>query len=144
MAFRLLWCPPHLRGGVHESIICAIMHTQVALNSCSWLRHDRNPDVTSSMDGLPPQALDQVADFFRTWREPARPQILEPVAHGEHNVRAGRADGYSIANVSRHLSQLQRQGFVLRESRGNNAYYRIADPAITNSRHGLRPDCQAL
>lgn len=38
--------------------------------------------------------------------------------------------GYSIANVSRHLSQLQRQGFVLRESRGNNAYYRIADPAI--------------
>lgn len=88
-------------------------------------------DVTSSMDGLPPQALDQVADFFRTLAEPARLQILNLLRSQEHNVgELAELTGYSIANVSRHLSQLGRQGFVLRESRGNNAYYRIADPSI--------------
>jgi DNA-binding transcriptional ArsR family regulator len=88
-------------------------------------------NATSSMDGLPPQALDQVADFFRTLAEPARLQILNLLRSQEHNVgELAELTGYSIANVSRHLSQLGRQGFVLRESRGNNAYYRIADPSI--------------
>ena len=72
-----------------------------------------------------------MADFFRTLAEPARLQILNLLRTAEHNVgELAELTGYSIANVSRHLSQLQRQGFVLRESRGNNAYYRIADPAI--------------
>jgi DNA-binding transcriptional ArsR family regulator len=32
--------------------------------------------------------------------------------------------------VSRHLSQLQQQGLVERESRGTSVFYRIADPAV--------------
>ncbi|MBI3347520.1 MAG: helix-turn-helix transcriptional regulator [Burkholderiales bacterium] len=83
------------------------------------------------MDGLPPEALAQVADYFRTLAEPARLQILNLLRGGERNVgELAELTGYSIANVSRHLSHLGREGFVLRESRGNSAYYRIADESI--------------
>jgi DNA-binding transcriptional ArsR family regulator len=83
------------------------------------------------MDGLPPQALAQVADYFRTLAEPARLQILNLLRSGERNVGdIATACGYSVANVSRHLSHLSREGFVVRESRGNSAFYRIADESI--------------
>ena len=66
--------------------------------------------------------------------EPARLQILNLLRTAEHNVgELAELTGYSIANVSRHLSQLQRQAFVLRESRGNNAFTASPTRPSTNS-----------
>jgi DNA-binding transcriptional ArsR family regulator len=94
------------------------------LDACGMIR-------ALTMDGLPPEALAQVADYFRTLAEPARLQILNLLRGGERNVgEIAELTGYSVANVSRHLSHLGREGFVARESRGNSAYYRIADASI--------------
>lgn len=83
------------------------------------------------MQGLTPDALQQVALFFQALSEPTRLQALNCLRDGELNVgELAERCGCTAANVSRHLSLLQRQGLVLRESRGTAAYYRIADPGI--------------
>lgn len=83
------------------------------------------------MEGLPPEALVQVAAYFQTLSEPTRLQLLnllrtEPRSVGD----LARLCGCSAANVSRHLSLLTQHGLVARQTRGNSVYYRIADPSI--------------
>ncbi len=80
---------------------------------------------------LPPDTLDQGADYFRALSEPTRLRILNALGTGEMSVGdiAQQVDS-SVANVSRHLAQMAQHGLVARESRGNSAYYRIADPAV--------------
>ena len=87
--------------------------------------------VCPTMKSLPPEALTQVADYFRALSEPTRLQILNLLRGGEHNVGelAGACDCTS-ANISRHLSVLTRQGLVGRDLRGTSAYYRIADESV--------------
>lgn len=80
---------------------------------------------------LPDGALAQVAAFFQLLAEPTRLRVLnllneQPQCVGD----LARACGSSAANISRHLSQLQRHGLVHREGRGTNVYYRIADPSV--------------
>lgn len=83
------------------------------------------------MEGLPPEALAQVAAYFQALSEPTRLQILNLLRSGEHNVgELAQACGYSSANISRHLSLLTQHGLVARESRGNAVYYRIADDSV--------------
>lgn len=83
------------------------------------------------MKNLPPEALQQVAAYFQALAEPARLQLLNLLREGERNVgELAQLTGYSAANVSRHLSLLTLQGLLARESRGNSAYYRIADESI--------------
>jgi DNA-binding transcriptional ArsR family regulator len=83
------------------------------------------------MEGLPPEALDQVAAYFQALSEPTRLQILNLLRGGERNVgELAEACGYTSANISRHLSQLMQRGLVERESRGTAVYYRIADPSV--------------
>ncbi|HEY9026249.1 MAG TPA: metalloregulator ArsR/SmtB family transcription factor [Burkholderiaceae bacterium] len=83
------------------------------------------------MQGLPPDALSQVADYFRALSEPTRLQILNVLRSGERNVgELAEACGFTSANVSRHLAVLTQQGLVDRESRGTAAYYRIADESV--------------
>jgi DNA-binding transcriptional ArsR family regulator len=83
------------------------------------------------MQGLPEAALAQVAAYFQALSEPTRLQILNLLREQERNVgELAQACGCSAANVSRHLSLLTRHGLVLRESRGNSAYYRIADASV--------------
>ena len=83
---------------------------------------------------LPPVAdavLEQVADHFRVLGEPTRLQILQWLGAGERNVgELAQLCGCSMANVSRHLALLTRHGLVLREMRGQNAYYRRADGSV--------------
>lgn len=84
--------------------------------------------------GLPLLAdavLEQVADHFRVLGEPTRLQILQWLGQGERNVgELAQLCGCSMANVSRHLALLTRHGLVLREVRGQNAYYRRADGSV--------------
>ncbi|EHR72998.1 putative transcriptional regulator [Burkholderiales bacterium JOSHI_001] len=89
-----------------------------------------NP-VCSRMEGLPEQALQQVAAYFQALSEPTRLQILNLLRQGERSVgELAQACGCTSANVSRHLTLLAQHGLVQRESRGNSAFYRIADPAV--------------
>ena len=83
------------------------------------------------MEGLPPEALDQVAAYFQALSEPTRLQILNLLRSGEHNVgELAQACGYTSANISRHLSHLMQRGLVEREGRGTAVYYRIADESV--------------
>lgn len=83
------------------------------------------------MEGLPQEALAQVAAYFQVLSEPTRLQILNLLRDGERSVgELAELCGYSSANVSRHLTMLQQHGLVIRESRGNSAYYRIADESV--------------
>jgi len=84
-----------------------------------------------SMKGLPPEALEQVAAYFRALSEPTRLQILNLLRTGERSVgELAQLCGYTSANVSRHLAFLTQQGLVERESRGTSGYYRIADESV--------------
>ncbi|MGA0609401.1 ArsR/SmtB family transcription factor [Caldimonas sp. KR1-144] len=83
------------------------------------------------MEGLPPEALSQVASYFQALSEPTRLQILNLLRGGERNVgELAQACGYTSANISRHLSLLMQHGLVERESRGNAVYYRMADDSV--------------
>jgi DNA-binding transcriptional ArsR family regulator len=85
----------------------------------------------TSMEGLPPEALQQVAAYFQALSEPTRLRILNLLRDGEQNVGdLAQQCGFTAANVSRHLAMLTRHGLVVRESRGTSVYYRIADPSV--------------
>jgi DNA-binding transcriptional ArsR family regulator len=97
------------------------------------LRHDLHlTDKRGSlMDGLSPEALEQVAAYFQALSEPTRLQILNLLRGGERNVgELAQLTGYTSANISRHLSFLTQQGLLERESRGTAVYYRIADQSV--------------
>jgi DNA-binding transcriptional ArsR family regulator len=83
------------------------------------------------MQDLPHESLAQVAAYFQALSEPTRLQILNFLRSGERSVgELAQLCGYSAANVSRHLSLLTQHGLVRRESRGNSAFYSIADPSV--------------
>jgi DNA-binding transcriptional ArsR family regulator len=83
------------------------------------------------MQGLSSEALAQVAAYFQALSEPTRLQILNLLRQKERNVgELAQLCGYTSANVSRHLTLLTQHGLVARESRGNSAFYSIADPSI--------------
>ena len=85
----------------------------------------------SSMEGLPEEALAQVAGYFQALSEPTRLQILNLLRRGERSVgELAKLCGYSSANISRHLALLMQRGLVARESRGNSAMYTIADESV--------------
>ncbi|MBS0314538.1 MAG: winged helix-turn-helix transcriptional regulator [Burkholderiales bacterium] len=83
------------------------------------------------MQSLPPEALTQVAAYFQALSEPTRLQILNLLREKARNVgELATLCECSAANISRHLSLLTQHGLVARESRGNSAYYSIADASI--------------
>ena len=85
----------------------------------------------AKMEGLPPEALEQVAAFFQALSEPTRLQILNLLRQQERNVgELAQLCGYTSANVSRHLALLSAHGLVARENRGTSVFYRIADESI--------------
>jgi len=83
------------------------------------------------MEGLPINALEQMAAYFRALSEPTRLQILSLLRDGERNVgELAQLCGYTSANISRHLAVLSKHGLVAKDNRGTSAYYRIADESI--------------
>lgn len=89
------------------------------------------PPTCPRMEGLPDEALVQVAAYFQALSEPTRLQILNLLRQRERSVgELAQLCGYSSANVSRHLTLLTQHGLVARESRGNSAIYSIADPSV--------------
>lgn len=89
------------------------------------------PTSCPRMEGLPEEALQQVAAYFQALSEPTRLQILNILRQGERSVGdLAQHCGHSSANISRHLSLLTQHGLVARESRGNSVYYSIADASV--------------
>lgn len=83
------------------------------------------------MEGLTPEAMEQVAAYFRALSEPTRLQIVNLLRSGERNVgELAQLCECSAANVSRHLALLTQQGLASREGRGTSVYYRIADESV--------------
>jgi DNA-binding transcriptional ArsR family regulator len=83
------------------------------------------------MEGLPKEALEQVAGYFQVLSEPTRLALLNLLRGGERNVgELALLCSCTAANVSRHLALLTQHGFVTRESRGTSVYYRIADESV--------------
>ena len=83
------------------------------------------------MDGMSSDALAQVAAYFQALSEPTRLQILNLLREHERNVgELAQLCGYTSANISRHLTLLTQHGLVVREPRGNSAYYSIADESV--------------
>lgn len=83
------------------------------------------------MKKLEDQAVQRIAEYFQALSERTRLKLLFALRGGEMNVtELTESSGCSQANVSKHLAQLTKAGFVLREMRGTSAYYRIADPEI--------------
>ncbi len=83
------------------------------------------------MDGMPPEALEAVSQYFQALAEPTRLQILNLLREREHNVgELAQRCGFTSANISRHMSVLAKQGLVSRENRGTSVYYRIADDSV--------------
>ena len=75
--------------------------------------------------------LEEMAAYFQALGEPTRLQILQWLGQGERNVgELAQLCGCSMANVSRHLALLTRHGLVLREMRGQSAYFRRADGSV--------------
>ena len=76
-------------------------------------------------------ALEAVAARFRALADPARLRIVHLLMGGEEGVsQLLRATGLTQTNLSRHLGILRRAGIVERRSRGNRAFYRLADPSL--------------
>ena len=83
------------------------------------------------MQGLPIEALEQVAAYFQALSEPTRLHILSLLRDGERNVgELAQLCGYTSANISRHLAILGTRGLVARDTRGTSVYYRIADESV--------------
>ena len=83
------------------------------------------------MEGLPKEALAQVAGYFQALSEPTRLSLLNHLRSGERSVgELAQLCGFTAANASRHLALLTKHGLVARESRGTSVYYRIADESV--------------
>ena len=83
------------------------------------------------MQGLPPEALEQVAHYFQALSEPTRLRILNFLRDGERSAgELAELCGYSGANISRHMAVLVSRGLAVRESRGTSVFFRIADESV--------------
>lgn len=97
------------------------------------MRHTDNFNhaMSQAMEGLPIDALGQVAAYFQALSEPTRLRILSLLQSGERNVgELAQLCDYTSANISRHLAVLSKHGLVERETRGTSVYYRIADKSV--------------
>ena len=77
------------------------------------------------------EALELIANRFKTLSEPIRLRILQTLQDGEKSVtELTEAVETSQPNVSKHLKILQDAGIVKRQPQGNTVYYSIADESI--------------
>lgn len=90
--------------------------------------------VKKATKDLSPQAMEEVfvrvAEYFNILSEPSRLRIMYAVCSGEKSVsEVVELCGSSQANVSRHLSALNKSGILLRRKVGSTVFYSIADNA---------------
>jgi DNA-binding transcriptional ArsR family regulator len=81
-----------------------------------------------SVETVPFEVVQQVADYFSVLGEPMRLRILNLLRDGEKCVQdLVEATETSQANVSKHLKVMLQAGILSRRSEGTSAFYRVAD-----------------
>ncbi|MFM7427639.1 MAG: ArsR/SmtB family transcription factor [Elainella sp.] len=81
-----------------------------------------------SVETVPAEVVQQVADYFSVLGEPMRLRILNLLRDGEKCVQdLVEATETSQANVSKHLKVMLQAGILSRRSEGTSAFYRVAD-----------------
>ena len=79
------------------------------------------------MNGLPPEALEEVSQYFQALAEPTRLQILNLLHGRERNVgELAQLCSFTAPNIARHFSVRTSPGVGARENRGTGVYARIA------------------
>lgn len=80
---------------------------------------------------VPPEVMQQVAEYFSLLSEPMRLRLLSLLRDGEKCVQElVEATQTSQANVSKHLKIMWQAGILSRRSEGTSAYYRVEDDMI--------------
>ncbi|WP_198805242.1 ArsR/SmtB family transcription factor [Leptolyngbya sp. BL0902] len=83
------------------------------------------------VDTVPPEVVQQVAEYFSVLSEPMRLRILNLLRDGEKCVQElVDATQTSQANVSKHLKVMLQAGILNRRTEGTSAYYSVADDLI--------------
>ena len=83
------------------------------------------------VDTVPPEVVQQVAEYFDVLSEPMRLRILNVLRGGERCVQElVEATQTSQANVSKHLKVMMQAGILNRRTEGTSAYYSICDQLI--------------
>src|SRR5215472_2335625 len=94
------------------------------------------PPAKPAAPALLPAAADGVelvAKFFRALADPARLRLLEFLLPAEHTVSECVAHiGLSQGRVSAHLACLADCGYVQVRRAGRFAWYKVADPRVTD------------
>lgn len=82
-------------------------------------------------DSVPPEVVQQVAEYFGVLSEPTRLRILNVLRDGERCVQdLVEATSTSQANVSKHLKVMVQAGILSRRAEGTSAFYRVDDDLI--------------
>lgn len=77
------------------------------------------------------QALELVAQRFKSLADPTRLELLQALFAGERSVQElCAATGAAQANASKHLAVLAEQGIVARRKDGLFVRYRLADESV--------------
>ena len=85
------------------------------------------------------QIFEQFAELARVLGHAHRLELIEFVSQGERSVdRLAQLTGLSVANVSQHLQQLRRGGFVQSRREGKRVLYKLADGPILSLLGALR------
>src|SRR6476469_6789192 len=80
---------------------------------------------------LPPEVVQQVAEYFSLLSEPMRLRLLHLLRDEEKCVQElVEATQTSQANVSKHLKVMWQAGILSRRSEGTSAYYKVEDVLI--------------
>jgi DNA-binding transcriptional ArsR family regulator len=80
---------------------------------------------------VPPEVIQQIADYFRILSEPMRLRILNLLRDGEKCVQElVEETDTSQANVSKHLKVMLQAGILSRRTEGTSAYYALEEPLI--------------
>lgn len=93
------------------------------------LPHRHGQDVQRVLAKMPePERFEVVADLIALAGDPTRLRILWVLCHCTECVtNIGAVVGMSVAAVSHHLQILRRGGVIVREVRGRETYYSLAE-----------------
>ncbi len=99
---------------------------------------NRSPLATRPL--FQPEECDQLAALFKVFANPHRLRLLHALARAGE-IRVGdlaAALGFKIQAVSNQLQRLADQGLVAARRDGNNMFYRLNNPCLTEIlEHGL-------
>ncbi|MEB3233433.1 MAG: metalloregulator ArsR/SmtB family transcription factor [Leptolyngbyaceae bacterium] len=85
----------------------------------------------TSKSSVPPEVMQQVAEYFSVLGEPMRLRLLHLLRDEEKCVQDLVSEtATSQANVSKHLKVMLQAGILRRRTEGTSAYYSIDDDLI--------------